>query len=161
MKQKTFLMLKPDAFASGNAEMILNDIKEHGIQIEKSVLLTVNMDIMKTLLEHYQGVIDDMPKTFDFPGKLFNSFYYEGPHHIMPMMVSYDGDEDIIKLTRAMAGKTNPKEAGKESLRGKYSNDDYDQATKEWRLVNNVIHASDSHESASRELMIWSQYLNL
>lgn len=160
MKQETFLMLKPDAFASGNSEKVVKDIQEHGLTIEQSVTLVVDMNIMKTLLDHYQGVIDSMSKSFDFPGKLFNSFYYEGPHTIMPMKVSYEGEEDIITLTRTLAGKTNPKDAGEDTLRGKYSDDDYDKATKDWRLVNNVIHASDSHESAKRELLIWEQYLN-
>ena len=114
---------------------------------------------MKTLIEHYAGVIDSMDKTFNFPGKLFNSFYYEGPHFIMPMEVSYDGEEDIITLTRTLAGKTNPQDADSNSIRGKYSDDSYDKAGADVRLVNNVIHASDSKESAERELMIWKKYL--
>lgn len=158
MKQTTFMMLKPDAFASGNVEKILKDIEAHGLCIEKSVEVEVTMEVMKTLLEHYEQVIDSMKKEFDFPGKLFNSFYYEGPHYLMPMIVSYEKEEDIITYTRALAGKTNPKDADANSLRGKYSKDDYEQATKEWRLVNNVIHASDSKENAQRELAIWQAY---
>ena len=76
----------------------------------------------------------------------------------MPMMITYEGNQDIIEYTRALVGKTNPKDAGKDTIRGKYSHDDYEQATKQWRLVNNVIHASDSHESAERELAIWRKY---
>ena len=157
MKQKTFMMLKPDAFTN-QYEEILKDLKAHGLKIEKQVKLEVDMDVMKTLLDHYKGVIDSMDKAFDFPGKLFNSFYYDGPHYIMPMMITYEGNQDIIEYTRALVGKTNPKDAGKDTIRGKYSHDDYEQATKQWRLVNNVIHASDSHESAERELAIWRKY---
>lgn len=159
MKQRTFMMLKPDAFATGHAKDVMNDLEEHGLHIEKTKELIVDMDVMKTLLEHYQGVIDEMSKNFDFPGKLFNSFYYEGPHTIRPMLVSYDEEEDIIAYSRALVGKTNPKDAAPDTIRGKYSHDDYDQAGKEWRLVNNVIHASDSKESAERELLIWASYL--
>ena len=159
MKQKTFLMLKPDAFASGHAQAVLKELRSHGLVIEKSCTLSVTMDVMKTLIDHYAGVIDSMSKDFNFPGKLFNSFYYEGPHTIQPMLVSYDGEEDIIAYSRALVGKTNPKDAAPDTIRGKYSHDDYDQAGKEWRLVNNVIHASDSKESAERELLIWASYL--
>lgn len=159
MKQETFLMLKPDAFASGNAEHVIADLLANGLVIEQQATLVVTMDVMKTLLEHYEQVIDSMSKEFDFPGKLFNSFYYDGPHQVMPMRVSYEGSEDIITLTRALAGKTNPKDAGPDTIRGKYSDDDYDKATKGWRLVNNIIHASDSHENAQRELNIWKSYL--
>ena len=58
-----------------------------------------------------------------------------------------------------MAGKTNPQEADPNSIRGKYSDDSYDKASAGVRLVNNVIHASDSKESAERELKIWEKYL--
>lgn len=158
MKQKTFMMLKPDAFTSHHAEEVIQDLKAHGLQIEKQAKITVTMEVMKTLLDHYEGVIDSMEKTFDFPGKLFNSFYYDGPHYILPMMITYEGNQDIIEYTRALVGKTNPKDAGEDTIRGKYSQDDYEQATKQWRLVNNVIHASDSHDSAQRELVIWQKY---
>lgn len=158
MKQVTFMMLKPDAFTGDHALQICNELESHELHIEKKADLIVNMEIMKTLLDHYQGVIDSMNKDFDFPGKLFNSFYYDGPHHIMPMVISYEGEEDIIAYSRALIGKTNPKDAGKDTIRGIYSKDDYEKATRDWRLVNNVIHASDSKESAERELKIWKSY---
>ena len=158
MKQITFMMLKPDAFTGDHAQQICKELENHGLHIEKKAERNVDMEVMKTLLDHYQAVIDSMGKDFDFPGKLFNSFYYDGPHQIMPMMISYEGEEDIITYSRALIGKTNPKEAGKDTIRGKFSQDDYDKATKDWRLVNNVIHASDSKESAERELVIWKPY---
>ena len=114
---------------------------------------------MKVLLDHYHGVIDAMDKEFNFPGKLFASFYYNGPRYIQPMRVSYDGEEDIITLTRQLVGKTNPAEAGPETIRGRFSEDNYEKASREKRLVNNVIHASDAKESAERELQIWQNYL--
>lgn len=159
MKQVTFMMLKPDAFASGKQDAILHDMQAHGLTIEKSAVLTVDMEVMKTLLEHYQSVIDAMEPAFDFPGKLFRSFYYYGPHTIMPMEVSCEGVEDIIEYTRALTGKTNPQEAGPHTLRGKYSDDSYERSSAENRLVCNVIHASDSLASAQKELKIWSRYL--
>ena len=39
------------------------------------------------------------------------------------------------------------------------SEDNYEKASREKRLVNNVIHASDAKESAERELQIWQNYL--
>lgn len=159
MTQKTFMMLKPDAFASNNAQSVLNDLEKAGLHIVKGQKLEVNMEIMKTLMEHYSGVIDSMDKGFNFPGKLFNSFYYEGPHHIMPMEIAYDGSEDIIEYSRALVGKTNPQDAAEGTIRHLYSDDNYDKATAGVRLVNNVIHASDSQKSAQRELEIWEAYL--
>lgn len=160
MRQYTYMMLKPDAFEDSKNEKILQDLEAHGLHIEASVQVNVTMDVMKTLLEHYKEVIDSMSKDFNFPGKLFNTFYYEGPHTIMPLKVAYDGEEDIITYSRALIGKTNPQDAGPETIRGKYSQDNYDLAGSANRLVNNLIHASDSAESAKRELAIWDSYLS-
>lgn len=159
MKQYTFMMLKPDAYTNKCATNVIKDLESHGLTIEKRQELVVNMDIMKVLLEHYKAVIDEMGKDFNFPGKLFNSFYYDGPHQILPMMVSYEGEENIITYTRELVGKTNPQGAAKGTIRATYSNDNYDKAGSANRLVNNVIHASDSEESAKRELAIWAAYL--
>lgn len=159
MKQETFMMLKPDAFETHHEDDVVALLRSQGLSIISNPTVLVTMDIMKVLLEHYQGVIDDMPKDFNFPGKLFNSFYYDGPHYIMPMRITYDGEDDIITLTRTLIGKTNPADADTDTIRGMYSDDDYEKAGKAVRLVKNVIHASDSHESALRELAIWEQYL--
>lgn len=159
MKQETFMMLKPDAFVNHHEDEVVAMLLAQGLCIEKSCRLEVTMDVMKVLLDHYQGVIDTMDEEFNFPGKLFASFYYNGPKYIQPMRVSYDGEEDIITLTRQLVGKTNPAEAGPETIRGHFSEDNYEKAGREKRLVNNVIHASDAKESAERELQIWQKYL--
>lgn len=160
MKQYTYMMLKPDAFENGKKEAILKELEALGLHVEASKEVEVTMEEMKVLLEHYRDVIDSMEKEFNFPGKLFNTFYYDGPHFIMPMKVSYEGEEDIIAYSRKHIGKTNPQEADKDTIRGKYSNDGYDKSGPENRLVYNLIHASDSQESAKRELWIWQEYLN-
>ena len=156
MKQTTFLMIKPDGIK--NKEAIIEVLNENGITVELSNQLNVNMKIMGTLLTHYEAVIDDMGKDFNFVGKLFNSFYF-GNHQIIPMKVSYTGDADIITLTRTLIGATNPAKAEKGTIRNTFSNDNYDLANKAERLVNNVIHASDSKENALRELDLWEAYI--
>ena len=159
VKQETFMMLKPDAFSTNCVDEVLKDLEENGLHVEQSKTVKVDMDTMKVLLEHYQGVIDTMDKSFDFAGKLFTTFYY-GPHYIMPMKITYEGTEDIITYSRKLVGKTNPQQAEKGTIRGDFSDDNYDKADAGHRLVNNVIHASDSHESATRELNIWKDILN-
>ncbi|AMC94538.1 nucleoside diphosphate kinase [Erysipelothrix larvae] len=158
-KQTTFLMLKPDAFRSNHQEDILKRLKGAHLVIESSKTVNVDLDVMKTLIEHYGEVIDKMDPAFNFPGKLFNSFYYYGPHTIMPMCVSYSGDEDIIEYTRKLVGATSPANAAEGTIRGDLSDDDYDKAGAQNRLVNNLIHASDSFESKERELTLWREYL--
>ncbi len=150
---KTFLMLKPDAFQ--NKDKILDVLTSHGIRIIKSQELDVDIHVMKTLLSHYHQVIDEKGPEFDFVGKMFNTFYFYGNKKIMPMIVEYDGPEDIIDYTRAIVGKTNPADAKEGTIRHEFSDDNYEKASIDNRLVHNVIHASDSHESAKREIQIW------
>lgn len=161
MKQYTYMMLKPDAFENNVDKEVIQTLENHGLHVEKSSRIQVTLDVMKTLIEHYQEVIDTKGQAIHFPGKLFNTFYYQGPHFIMPMKVSYEGDEDIITYSRKLVGKTNPASADKESIRGHFSQDSYEKADKQDRLVHNVIHASDSFESAQRELHIWEKYLKV
>ena len=155
MTQKTFLMLKPDAYDNNLVDIIIEELESNGLKIESSVELDVNIDIMKTLLDHYHEVIDRMDPSFNYVGKLFNTFYYFGSKKIRPMIVTYEGKEDIIDLTRTLVGKTSPVDADPNSIRGKYSTDSYDKAV---RLVQNLVHASDSHESVEREIGIRSKY---
>lgn len=159
MKQYTYMMLKPDAFQGNQPDAILKMMEDHGLCVESSQVVEVNMDVMKVLLEHYHQVIDDKGAAFNFPARLFHTFYFDGPHWIMPMKVSYTGSEDIIAYSRKLVGKTNQIEAAPGTIRGTFSHDNYDLADQENRLVNNVIHASDSIESAKRELEIWKMYL--
>lgn len=158
MKQTTFMMLKPDAFENGSASNILRDLENAGLCIESGKEISVDMHVMQTLLLHYEEVINKFDKSFNYPGKMFNTFYYKENPKIYPMKVSYEG-EDIIAYTRTLVGATNPVDADADSIRGKYSKDSYDLAGFDVRLVNNLIHASDSLENAEKELALWSEYL--
>ena len=158
MRQRTFLMFKPDAYRDDLVETIKKELENNGLVIEEYIELEVDLDVMKTLLEHYHLNINEMDPEFNVVGKMFNSFYYYGKKKIGPMIVSYDQDEDITVFTRNLIGKTSPELADINSIRGKYSTDGYGQAGAENRLVNNLVHASDSLESADRELKIWTKY---
>lgn len=159
MKQYTYMMLKPDAFVDNKHERALLMLKENNLEVEKSQVVQVDMEVMKVLLEHYHHVIDEKGKEFHFPAKLFNTFYFDGPHYIMPMKVSYQGEEDIISYSRKIVGKTNPQQADPYSIRGRLSKDSYDLADGQNRLVHNIIHASSTHEDAKKELKIWAKFL--
>lgn len=158
MKQYTFMMLKPDAFQKNAEKEVVNFLEEHDLHVEESRIVNVDMEIMKVLLDHYHGVIDEMPQSFNYTGKMFNTFYY-GKQRIMPMIVSYEGNEDVIAYSRKLVGATNPANAEKGTIRNMFSDDNYDKAGSENRLVNNVIHASDSKESAEKEIELWKKVI--
>ena len=154
--QETFLMIKPDGIK--HKEEIFKVLEANGLEIKVFKEHKVDMEIMKNLLSHYQFVIEEMKQEFNFVGKMFNTFYY-GDEAIIPMHVTYAGEDDIIKKTRTLVGATNPEKAEVNTIRNLFSTDNYTKADADDRLVNNVIHASDSKESAQRELEIWQNYL--
>lgn len=156
MKQETFMMIKPDAYANYSAEKIKDVLKQHGFTIEQEVEIDVDMKVMQTLLMHYQEVIDRLGPSFDFPGKLFQTFYFNGPHTICPMRVSYK--HDIIQDSRKLIGSTNPQQAEEGTIRSMFSDDSYEKADAEHRLIHNCIHASDSLLNAQKELELWKEY---
>ncbi len=69
MKQTTYMMLKPDAFASGCTEQIKEVLRKNGYTIEAEKEVVVDMKVMQNLLLHYAEVIDRLGKDFNFPGK--------------------------------------------------------------------------------------------
>lgn len=160
MKQTTFMMLKPDAFESHQVANILQDMQAAGLIIESAQEWVVDETILQVLEKHYAIQIAQMDPSFHFQEKLRNSFHPSLAKKIKPMKVSFVGESDIIEVTRSLIGATNPQVAAPKSIRNTYSNDSYERATSENRLLNNVIHAADSHASAQRELQLWSAYIN-
>lgn len=152
MKQVTFMMLKPDACKKHLEQVICLEIEKSGCLIEKIQRRKVSESVLLILKQHYQEVIQKMPPDFNFVEKLSHTFYHE---EIVLMRVSYEGNQDIIELTRSLVGKTDPSLADKKSIRGKYSQDSYEKANRENRLVHNLIHAADSKKNAQKELKLW------
>lgn len=61
----------------------------------------------------------------------------------------------IIEMVRKLVGITNPKQADIGTIRGDYSPDSYTLSDMQGRTTRTVIHASDSVESADREIPLW------
>ena len=128
MKQRTFAMLKPDAVKRRLTGKILSRFEERGIKIIAAKTLMISEDLAKT---HY-GEHSEKPFFNDLV-----SYITSGP--VFAMVLESD---DVISQVRKMVGATNPKEADVGTIRGDYAID----------LGRNVIHASDSEESAVREI---------
>ena len=157
IKQKSLVILKPECYEWNTADDIKQLLKRSGFHIESQNEVIINMKIMQLFLMHYKTAIDRMGSDFNFPGRMFNSYYFNGEHKICLMCISYDGD--IIYTSRKLIGATEPVHAEKNTIRAKFSNDSYKNANQEKRLIKNCIHASDSLESAEYELELWKDYL--
>lgn len=73
----------------------------------------------------------------------------------MPIIAIVFEGNSANKIARKMAGATEPKSADPSTIRGAYANDSYESADKESRPIRNIVHVSDSPESAEREIKVW------
>ena len=130
MTERTFVMVKPDATARGLAGEILARFERRGFAIvglKKTVMARAAAE------ERY-----DEHRDKPFFAELVE-FITSGP--VVMMCIEGDG---AIGACRTMMGATNPQDAAPGTIRGDYALD----------LGQNVIHGSDSPESAARELGI-------
>ncbi|MEU6234553.1 nucleoside-diphosphate kinase [Kitasatospora sp. NPDC047058] len=132
MSQRTLVLLKPDAVKRGLAGEIISRIeRKAGWQLTAVELRTFDR---ATLEQHYA---EHVGRPFYEP---LLEFMTSGPS----IALIVEGEE-VIRGIRMLAGATNPLEAGAGTIRG-----DYATITRE-----NLIHASDSPESAEREIKIF------
>lgn len=144
--KSTFVMLKPDALSRNLVDLILLEFKQAGYTIVRKQLKAVDES---TILAHYDEVISrvQMPH---FKERILETFVNQDV-----VIAEITKDDDVVSSVRTFIGKTNPKEADPSSIRGKFGEDDMNVAIKEGRLVQNLVHASDSDESAQSELALW------
>ncbi|MBC1334273.1 nucleoside-diphosphate kinase [Listeria booriae] len=129
--EKTYLMVKPDGVQRGLIGEIVGRLEKKGLKLVGAKFMQIDEALAK---QHYA---EHVGKAF-FPDLL--AFITSGPVFAMV----WEGDE-AISLARHMMGKTNPLEAEHGTMRG-------DLAV---HMNRNVIHGSDSPESAQREISLF------
>ena len=130
-QEKTLVILKPDAVQRGFISKILGRFEEKGIKIVALKMLFVEKDRAH---KHYA---DHKEKPF-FSGLV--DFITSGP----VCVIALEG-EDVIEVTRNMVGATDPKKAQPGTIRHDFG----------MHIGRNLIHASDSPDSAKKELDIF------
>ena len=132
MSNRTLVLLKPDAVERGLIGAITSRFETKGLRIAAMELRTLDADI---LARHYEEHV----------GKGFYSelvtFMARGP--VVAMAV--EGPEDTWEIVRSMMGATNPRTAAPGTIRGDYGT----------LFTENLVHGSDSADSAARELGIF------
>ena len=128
---KTFFMIKPDGVQRNLVGEIISRVEAKGFSITKIKMMTIS----KNLAEKHYEEHKDKP----FFSNLV-SFITSGP--VVAMQVE---GENVVLQIRNLMGATNPSESTPGSIRG-------DLATE---LDKNVVHGSDSDESAERELTLF------
>jgi nucleoside-diphosphate kinase len=126
--ERSLVLLKPDTVQRGLIGELMGRFEDKGLKIAAMKTMKVSEDLAK---EHYEEHLDK-----DFFSDLFD-FITSSP--IVAMVVE---GEQAIGVVRKMMGATNPFEADPGTIRGDYGLD----------LTKNLVHGSDSPESARREI---------
>ncbi len=147
MTHSTFIMLKPDARDNNLEQTILKELEEKGCIIKRQARVLVDKEL---ILTHYKEVIEQVDIK-DFPHRILKE--YEHKEVLVAEVVH--PQQEVVSFVREMIGATEPIKANAHTIRGKYSNDSYAKSMAEERLVRNLIHASDSIETAQKEIQLW------
>jgi nucleoside-diphosphate kinase len=129
--EQTFVMIKPDGVQRGLIGEIISRFEKRGLQLVAAKLMTVSRE----LAEKHYAEHRDKP----FFEELV-SFITSGP--VFAMVWKGQG---AISVVRQMMGKTNPQDAAPGTIRGDFA----------LSVGMNVVHGSDSPESAKREIALW------
>lgn len=128
MMERTFLMIKPDGVQRGLIGDIVKRFEQKGFQLVGAKLVQMTEQQVEV---HYQEHVGK-----DFYARLV-TFITSGP--VFAMVWQGDG---VIALSRQMIGKTSALDAAPGTIRGDYA----------IHTNLNLIHGSDSPESAQREI---------
>jgi nucleoside-diphosphate kinase len=129
--ERTLVLIKPDAMQRGLAGEILARFEQRGLQIREAQLVQVDRD----LAERHYAEHAEKP----FFGELVE-FITSAP----TLALALEGEGAIATVRRTM-GATNPAESEPGSIRGDLA----------LSMPDNLVHGSDSPESAQRELELW------
>ena len=129
--EQTLVLIKPDAVERKLAGDILARFERRGLELRAAKLLTVDRELAE---EHYAE-----HKEKPFFGELVE-FITSGP--TLALVVEGEG---AIATLRTTIGATNPADAQPGSIRGDLA----------LAMPDNLVHGSDSSESAEREIGLW------
>ncbi|MGH3357152.1 MAG: nucleoside-diphosphate kinase [Nocardioidaceae bacterium] len=131
MSERTLVLLKPDAVGRGLVGEVLGRYEAKGLSVVAMDMRTIDGDLAD---RHYAEHVER-----DFYPPL-RAFVTSGPMVAMVL----EGDE-AIEVVRALNGATDGRKAAPGSIRG-----DLSLSNRE-----NLVHGSDSAESAKREIALW------
>lgn len=131
MDQKTYIMIKPDAVRRGFVGRIVARFEDAGLKLERMEYGTLTAEQAAANYAEHEG------KPF-YDGLI--SYITSGP--VVKMVLSGPG---AVAVCRKLMGATNPAEAAPGTIRGDFG----------LIMDENVVHGSDSPESAEREIGIF------
>jgi len=129
--EQTYLMIKPDAVAGGKVGRIISRLEDTGLKIERMELTQLTFEQAAANYAEHEG------KPFY---ESLIAYIVSGP--VVKMVVSGEG---AVAVCRKLMGATDPAQAAPGTIRGDFG----------LTVDANVMHGSDSPESAAREIEIF------
>lgn len=176
-QQTTLVLIKPDAYQRGLAGVILARLERRGLCIEE---IRVSRDEPNIISAHYGQDPDWLAslgrKTLTAYGQLGldprTQYGTADPEKIGevvrewliafmlsgPLIATAVRGNHAINVVRATVGPTLPADAPAGTIRGDYSCDSPEMASRDRRPVRNLVHASGDTADAERELKLWFAY---
>lgn len=149
--EQCLVIIKPDGLIKSLTGNIISVLSETKLKIVGSRVLKVSRELAE---KHYSELKTSQIKKH---GVEKGTAIYEntvnyimGRFHTDRVFVLVYQGKDAINKIREIAGKTNPEEANPTTIRGKYG-----RINSKTKVFENVLHASDSPESAEREIKLW------
>jgi len=139
--EQTFVMIKPDGVKRALAGTIIARFERAGLTLTGLKLVTVEKEKAEKHYEDHRG------KSFFEP---LVTLLTSGP----VVAMSFEGAH-AISVVRKIVGATEPREAAPGSIRGDFCHMGYPRSKERLGVIPNLIHASDSPESAGKELALW------
>ena len=139
--QRTLVLLKPDAVQRAIMGTIITRFENAGLKIVGMKMMWVDNEFSK---KHYSAHV----------GKPF----YKGLEEFItfgPVIAMVIEGVEAIETVRKIVGSTEPKKAQPGTIRGDFAHHSYAYADKKGIAIKNLIHASDSLESAKKEIELW------
>ncbi len=136
-KERTLIIVKPDAVQRGLVGPILSRLEGRGLKLVGLKLMQVPRSLAERHYAEHEG----------------KGFYEKLLDYITsaPVVVGCVEGTSAVQAVRSTVGATNPAAAGPGTIRGDFGRD--------WglKVQQNLVHGSDSAESAGREIKIWFQ----
>ena len=127
--EKTLVILKPDCMEARRAGKVISRFEKEGFDIADCKLAQLSEAVLEEHYAHIRQLDHVFPMLVEFMSS-------------RPVLVMILAGENVISRVRELLGPTDPAKAAEGTIRGDFGVD----------MTKNVVHASDSHESAEVEI---------
>ena len=172
--ERTLVLIKPDAFKRGLVGEIISRFERVGLTLEGMKILNATIEMVekhypddknwirsvgKKTIDTYEkynlNIIEDLGTNDALKiGQLVRKWLIQ---HLTsgPVSVLILSGNHAVEMVRKIVGNTVPLFAELGTIRGDFSIDSPDLSAREKRVLQNLVHASETVEEAKREISIW------